>query len=149
MLRGAATVLAVIAAVASAAAQRVPGIGGGPSPNVGPPLILRLDGMVATSREGAAGKGFAVESLGFLKSKTRRWLAVTDARTIGGDNALDGKDVLNAVAPFDPNLIVAGPEALVARVRDAVPGTPLRIDGLVSIGSRTYLLRDVGPPPTD
>ena len=145
MLRLNATIAALLFA-ATAAAQHAPGIQG-PAPNVGPPLILRLDGIIADSKEAAAGKGFAAESLAFSGSETRRWLAVNDARTIGGDNYLDGKDVLNILAPFDPNLLVVGPPDLVARVRDTPAGTPLRLEGLVDTGGRTYLLRSVGPPP--
>ena len=145
MLRPHATIAALLFA-ATAAAQRAPGIQG-PAPNVGPPLILRLDGIIADSKEAAAGKGFAVESLAFSGSATRRWLAVNDARTIGGDNYLDGKDVLNILAPFDPNLLLVGPPDLVARVRDIPAGTPFRLEGLVDTGGRTYLLRSVGPPP--
>jgi hypothetical protein len=144
-MRVGTTIVALLFA-ASAAAQRIPGIQG-PSPNVGPPLILRLDGIIAESREGAVGKGFAIVSLAFSGSETRRWLAAKDARTVGGDNYLDGKDVLNILAPFDPNLLVVGPADLVGRVRDAPAGTPLRIEGLVDTGGRTYLLRSVGPPP--
>jgi hypothetical protein len=148
MLRVLATVVGLFVLVTGAAAQRIPGPHG-PSPNVGPPLILRLDGLVESSREAAAGKGFAVASLAFHGSDTRRWLAVNDARTIGGDHPLDGKDVLNVVAPFDPSFIVTGPEDVVARLRDAAPGTVVRVEGLVTTGSRTYLLRSVGPPPAD
>jgi len=136
------TILALLFAT-SAAAQDIPV----PSPNVGPPLILRLDGIIAASREGAVGKGFAIVSFGFSRSETRRWLAVKDARTVGGDNYLDGKDVLNILAPFDSDLLVVGPAELVGRVRDARAGTALRIEGLVDTGGRTYLLRSVGAPP--
>jgi hypothetical protein len=140
------TIVVVLLFAASVAAQRIPG-GEGPLPNVGPPLILRLDGVVTDSREGASGKGFAVVSFAFARSETRRWFAVKDARTIGGDNYLDGKDVLNILAPFDSNLQVVGPAELVGKVRDAPVGTALRIEGLVDTGGRTYLVRSVAPPP--
>ena len=142
----AGTAIVALLFAASAAAQRGPGIQG-PAPNVGPPLILRLDGLIAESREGAVGKGFSIVSLAFSGDDTRRWLAVKDARTVGGDNYLDGKDVLNILAPFDQSLLVVGPADLVGRVRDASAGKPLRIEGLVDTGGRTYLLRSVGPPP--
>src|SRR5579875_1870952 len=124
---------------AQAAAVVEPGM-----PNVGPPLILRLDGMVAARRERLPG-AFTVVSLGLLdgRREARRWLAVTEARTIGGDNALLGRDVLERVAPLDPNFLVVGPPVLLARLRKAPPGTRLRLEGLVSVMSRTWLLRDV------
>jgi hypothetical protein len=139
-MRSAALALAcVLLAAGRAPAVVEPGM-----PNAGPPLILRLDGVVAAQRARSPGT-FTVVSLGLLggRRQIRRWLAVSEARTIGGDNALLGRDVLERVAPLDPNFLVVGPAALLARVRDAPPGTRLRIEGLVSIMSRTWLLRDV------
>jgi hypothetical protein len=114
-----------------------------PLPQVGPPLILRLEGVLEPSRAATRGVGFTAASLGFRGADVgrQRWLAVTDARTVGGDHPLLGKDVLNAVAPFAPSFYVAGTPELVARVRDLPTGTPVRLEGLVSRGSRTYLLR--------
>lgn len=114
-----------------------------PLPGVGPPLILRLDGVIAPSKAATRGVGFTAVSLGFQGKDVgrERWLAVTDARTVGGDYPLDGKDVLNLLAPFTPTLYLSGPPELAQRVRDLPPGTPVRLEGLVSRGSRTYLLR--------
>ncbi len=62
-------------------------------------------------------------SLAFAgKSAEQRWLGVTKVRTVGGDQVLNGQDVLAAVAPFAPNLFVVGPDDLLARLRDAPPG---------------------------
>ena len=47
------------------------------------------------------------------------------------------------VAPFEPNLLVAGTADVVADMRDAPPGTALRVEGLVEPGSRIYYLRSV------
>jgi hypothetical protein len=127
-----------------ASAQRIPS---GPFPSVGPPLLLRLEGTIEHSAEAARGKGFTVTSLGFLGSDARRWLAVTKARTFGGDQPLDGKDVLALVAPFTPNFLVTGPRPLLDRLLEAPPGTPVRIEGLVDRGSRTYQLRTVEREP--
>jgi hypothetical protein len=142
-MRAAAVVLAVVLAAGQAAAVVEPGM-----PNVGPPLILRLDGIVAAQRERLPGT-FAVVSLGLLGGRrdVRRWLAVTEARTIGGDNALLGRDVIERVAPLEPNFLVVGPPGLLAHLRKAPPGTRLRLEGLVSVMSRTWLLRDVRALP--
>ena len=85
-------------------------------------------------------------SLSFAGSDAQPWLGVTDARTSGSDQPLDGKAVLEQVAPFTPNFLVAGSDDLVGRLRDAKPGTRVRVEGLVERGSRTYQLRrvDVG-----
>ena len=138
MVRRMAVVL--LLACVGALAQLPPS---GPLPNVGPPLLLRLEGVIETTPEAARGKGFTVTSLGFLGSDARRWLAVNRARTVGGDNALDGKDVLALVAPFTPNLLVAGADEVVSRLRDAPPGSEILVEGLVDRGSRTYHLRRV------
>ena len=116
------------------------------APAIGQPLLLQLEGVIADRKSAARAAGFDSVSLGFQRSDARRWLGVTKARTVGGDNPLDGKDVIALVAPFDPNFLVAGPDELVARVRDASPGTALRIEGLVDRGSRILQLRSVDPP---
>ena len=116
-----------------------------PSDRFGPPLILRLKGVVEPTREAARHTdGFAVVSLGFLGdgAPAQRWLGVDDARTLGDDGPL-GKDVLAVVEPFQPNLLVAGPADVVAELRDAPPGTVLDIEGLVDGDSRIYYLRRV------
>jgi hypothetical protein len=138
-MRSAAGALAIVLAAGRALAGVEPGL-----PNVGPPLILRLDGVITAQRERLPGT-FTVVSLGLLggRHEVRRWLAVTTARTIGGDNALLGRDVIERVAPLEPNFLVVGPRALLARVRKAPPGTRLRLEGLVSVMSRTWMLRDV------
>ena len=115
-----------------------------PSDRFGPPLILRLKGVVEPTPEAARHTdGFAVVSLGFLGdgAPAERWLGVDDARTLG-DGPL-GKDVLAVVEPFQPNLLVAGPADVVAELRDAPPGTVLDIEGLVDGDSRIYYLRRV------
>ena len=128
---------------ACAAAQRVPGVAG-PFPG-GPPLLLKLEGVIQTTNAAAQRTGFTVTSLAFAGGRTdeQRWLGVTKARTVGGDQPLDGKDVLAVVAPFTPNFLVVGPKELVARLRDAPPGTAVRVEGLVNRGARTYFLRRV------
>src|SRR2546427_4531350 len=144
MARVPVVALALLATAAGVAAQLGPG-GARPLPNAGPPLLLKLEGVIQPSKAAAKGIGFTVTSFAFLggKNQTERWLGVTKARTVGGDQPLDGKDVLAVVAPFTPNFLVVGPDALVARLRDAPPGTAVRVEGLVNQGSRTYFLRRV------
>jgi hypothetical protein len=124
-----------------------------PLPVPTPPILLRLDGVIYAGADVARGQGFTVVSLGFTGPavEARRWLAAEDARTVGPDTALDGKDVLASVAPFDPDLLVTGPRSLVDSLLAAAPGTKVRTEGLVSRGSRTYYLRSlkVGPDAWD
>ena len=116
---------------------------GPPIVDVRKPLLLRLEGVVSATREAAAESGFTATSLGFLGTTGVSWLGVTDARTVGADQFVLGKDVLNAVAPFTPNLLVAGPPELASRLRGVPPGTRVVIEGLVDRGSRIYHLRRV------
>ena len=140
--RGVRAAAWIIASCWVALAQAGVGGPGPPFPNFGPPLILRLEGVLERSREGARTHGFDVASLGFLGGEDdRRWLGVTEARTIGGDQSVDGKDVLAAVAPFTPNLLITGPRELTDGLRSFPPGTRVVLEGLVDRGARTYYLR--------
>ena len=134
----------LLLAATARADERVPT---GPLPNVPPPLLLQLDGVVAGSRRPAERKGFTAISLAFVGSDARQWIGVNEARTVGGDQPLDGKAVLAQVEPFTPNFLVAGSDELITRLRDATPGTHVRIEGLVERGSRTYQLRRVETEP--
>lgn len=143
-MRWAASLALLLATVARA--QPPP-----PLPSAGPLLILRLDGVLERTREPAAavGSAFTVVSLQLLgEPDDRRYLAVERARTVGGDHPLLGKDVLAALAPFDPNLLVAGSTELVQKLRALPPGR-VRLEGLVDRGSRVYQLREVRTPPGD
>ncbi|MCW5892426.1 MAG: hypothetical protein KIT14_18040 [bacterium] len=118
---------------------------------LGPPLILRLDGVVASGREEAARIGFTTASFGVLGGApdTRVWLGVDDARTVGGDNAVNGKDVLESLAGYQPTFLLAGPKPLVAQVTSLGVGVRVRLEGLVGRRARTFLVRavstDAGP----
>jgi hypothetical protein len=146
VMRARAALVALVVALWSAAAAAQPGV---PPADIRKPLLLQLDGVVSPERPSARQRGFALVSLGFLgeSSKTQRWLDVVDARTLGGDQSLDGKDVLNALAPFTPHLLVAGPQPLVARLLEQPSGTRVVVEGLIDRGSRTYYLRSVETRP--
>ncbi len=108
----------------------------------GQPILLRLEGAISpdAARHGGA---FTLVQIGFLRSEhAPSWLGVTDVRVIGGNDSVLGKDVLDALAPLRPNLLAAGPEALVARLRDAPPGTRVQLEGLLR-WPRMYHLRAV------
>ncbi len=139
------TALVFFAAASVASAQRSGGLG--PLQNAEQPLLLRLEGVIQPTKAAARRSGFTVTSLGFAhaSAEDERWLGVTKVRTVGGDQVLNGQDVLNAVAPFEPNLFVVGPDDLLAKLRDAPPGTAVRVEGIVTRSSRTYFLRRVEP----
>jgi hypothetical protein len=118
-----------------------------PLPRLGPALLLRLDGVLTTDRAAADKAGFTATSFQFLGhgADANRWLGVTDARTVGGDVPADGKDVLDAVAPFTPNFIGSGDEKQLKALLALPSGTAIRIEGLVDRGSRSFLLRSFEP----
>jgi len=105
-------------------------------------VLLRLEGtMQAGTKRGAVG--FTIVSLGLLGSRpATRFLAVEEARTIGGDPGVLGKDVLDAVRPFEPDLLVGGPTALMERLYGAAVGDRITLEGLVKVSSRRYFLRE-------
>jgi hypothetical protein len=72
-----------------------------------------------------------------------RWFAARVARTVGGDQPISGRAVLNALAPFQTSIRVVGSADLVRRFDDAPDGAPMSVEGLVDIESRYYLLRSV------
>jgi hypothetical protein len=126
---------------ASAVVAREP-----PSVVVSPPLVIRFEGSFARDRNEAAAKG--ADAVSMRIGGRDRWFSAMRTRTVGADQTRNGRDVLAALAPLQPNLIVTGDEDLRRRLEEAEVGTPIEVEGLVS-GSRTFLLRDVvvRPPP--
>ena len=112
-----------------------------PRLNVGPPLQLRLEGSFAPDRAHALAGG--LDAIRMSVGGHDRWFAARVARTIGGDQPRSGRDVLNALAPFQTSMRVVGSADLVRRIDDAPEGAPMSVEGLVDIESRTYLLRSV------
>jgi hypothetical protein len=125
----------VLSAAGPARASEIPGI-----PRA-QPLILRLEGRFASDRDAALANGRDVLSIRIADRD--RWLTVDRATTVSGDHPLNGRDVLNLLAPLQPNLIVVGAQSLRDRLTSAPDGEPVRLEGLVDRGSRTLLLRDV------
>jgi hypothetical protein len=87
--------------------------------------------------------GFTVLSLGLLGGhQATRFLAVTDARTVGGNPGVLAKNVLDAVRPYEPDLLVKGPAPLLEKLYAGVAGDRVTLEGLVNVASRTYFLRE-------
>ena len=138
----AAALAATLAAAPVATAQPR-----GAWPNISPPILLQLEGTIHDGAEAARKAGFTMLSVGFYGYDAQRYLGVDDARTVGPETALDGKDVLAEVAPLHPNLLVTGPPAMVRTLLDLPQGKRVRTEGLVMGGSRTYYLRSVEVDP--
>jgi len=69
----------------------------------GRPFCSSSNGVVAGSRRPAERKGFTAVSFAFVGSDAHQWIGVNEARTVGGEQPLDGKAVLEQVEPFTPN----------------------------------------------
>ena len=112
-----------------------------PKLNVGPPLQLRLEGSFAPDRAHALAGGY--DAIRMSIGDRDRWFSARVARTVGGDQPRSGRDVLNALAPFQTSMRVVGSADLVRRIDDAPDGAPMSVEGLVDIESRSYLLRSI------
>jgi hypothetical protein len=130
-----AALLALVIACGTATAGRFP-----PDVSIQPPIVLRLEGTFVADREHARAGG--ADAVGMLLGDDRRWFSARDARTVGGDPAVSARTILNALAPYG-EVMVVGDAALRSRLADAAAGAPIRVDGVIDRGSRTYLLREV------
>ena len=138
MASGAARSASLVALVAYAIVVHASDL---PRLNVGPPLQLRLEGTFAPDREHAVAEG--PDAVRMSIGAHDRWFAARVARTVGGDQPISGRAVLNALAPFQTSIRVVGSADLVRRFDDAPDGAPMSVEGLVDIESRYYLLRSV------
>ena len=119
-----------------------------PWPLIAPPIILRLEGSFHATADAARKEGFAVLSVAFsCQEGVQLWFAVDDARTLGPDMPLSGKDVLGDMAPLWPNLVIAGPPVMVESVVRFPDGARIRMEALVRRGSRISYLQSVAPAP--
>jgi hypothetical protein len=152
MRRWSSMALAMTLAVTVAFAMTARAQPRGLFPSVSPPILLQLEGTVHDAADAARKAGFEVVSLGFYgHADATRYFGVDDARTAGPETPLDGKDVLNEVAPLRPNLLVTGSPHMMQPLLESPDGTRIRMEGLVRVGSRTYYLRslEVNPAPRD
>jgi len=135
---GAARAASLVTLVAIAIAAHASDL---PRLKVGPPLQLRLEGSFAPDREHAVADG--PDAVHMSIGTHDRWFSARVARTVGGDQPVSGRTVLNALAPFGTSLRVVGSADLVRQFDDAPDGAHMSVEGLVDIESRYYLLRSV------
>jgi len=105
----------------------------------GAPYRLRLDGYVGPPPEGRRERADLLIRAG---SKDVRF-QVTQATVLSGN--IKASTIFSRVRPFRPNLLLRGPNELVAKVADAAPGDRLRIVGTWRSGSRNLGLVTVEP----
>jgi hypothetical protein len=118
-----------------------------PDVSIRRPIVLRFEGTFVADQEHARAGGF--DAVAMRLGDDRRWLSARDVRTVGGDPPLNARTILNAIAPYD-ELMVVGDAELRRRVAYAPAGAWIRMDGVIDVAARTYLLRNVvggAPPP--
>jgi hypothetical protein len=120
-------------------------------PPGGRPIVLRITGRLAPTRAAATGTiaALVLEVRG-EPAPVRRWLGVTDARTLPRRDPVAGQDLVQALLPLGGRLRVSGPPALLARLRQAPVGSEVTLEGMGFSGDRNLLLTRVDvtrPPP--
>lgn len=103
-----------------------------------PSLIVRLEGRVVPDAKAANRGGGDGLSLSFPgPGPSVRWLSVTQIAPFGA-NPAERHQLLNALRPRNPSLVIAGPESLVDRARVAPVGARITMEGLLDQGSGKY-----------
>src|SRR5262245_53401524 len=95
---------------------------------------LRMEGYVGAPPEGRKEQADLILRV----DDADRRFQVTKATVLSGDRL--ASDVFDQVAPYKPNFVVRGPKELLARLKDATPGTPLVVTGQVMGRSRDFMV---------
>src|SRR5262249_3104173 len=108
------------------------------------PLILHLQGTMASERAAAARLRFAAGSFAVTGREVDRryWLGVEEVHPLGDYPRL-GKDILDDVRMYDPTFLIVGPPDLVTRFLAILPATRVTLEALTNGTSRTFYLRRV------
>lgn len=112
--------------------------------SVGQPQLFTIEAIAAPDQAAAAKVGYDPLSVGFADGPRGevRWIGVVAARSLDGD-AFQGKQVVENLLPNSPNLLVAGPAPLVAKLRAVPNGSRVVLQGILNPPTRNYLLDKV------
>jgi len=110
--------------------------------------IITMHGTVAADRKAAQKVGYDAISIGFTGAPPDaiRWIGVVKAEAYDGDAFL-GKDILDKVDGYTPNLLASGKSDLVTALRNAPTGSRIAITGVVDEESRSLLVGNVKVTP--
>jgi hypothetical protein len=103
------------------------------------PIMMKLAAHVGPPRPNEV----VVNDLTLRRGDRTIRLQVREAWVLSGD-AL-AQEVLDDVEPYDPNLTVAGPRELLARLESASPDEDLEVVGYIRRGSRLFTLSSIEP----
>jgi hypothetical protein len=108
--------------------------------------VLTIHGTLAADRKAAEKIGYDAISIGFVgaSADTLRWVGVVEADASGGDAFL-GKDILDQLDGYTPNLLASGKAS--AALRNAPTGSRLVVTGIVDESSRNFLVGSVRVVP--
>ena len=110
--------------------------------------IITIHGTVAADRKAAEKIGYDAISIGFVGASpdTLRWVGVVKAEAYDGD-AFMGKDILDKVDGYTPNLLAGGKSDQLATLRNAPVGSRIVLNGIIDESSRILLVGSVKITP--
>lgn len=110
--------------------------------------VLEIHGTVAADEKAADKIGYDAISIGFAGAPpaSLRWIGVVTA--LAGDvDAFRGKEMLDAVDGYTPNLLADGTPDLLTKLREVPAGSRVVVHGLFTVESRVYFLDSVKTVP--
>ena len=110
--------------------------------------VLTIHGTVAADRKAAEKIGYDAILIGFTGAPpdAARWVGVVEAEA-GGVDAFLGKELLDQLDGYSPNLLAAGKPAALAPLRNAATGSRVVLSGVLDPGSRMFLVGNVKVTP--
>lgn len=110
--------------------------------------VLTIHGTVAADRKAAEKTGYDAILIGFTGAPpdAARWLGVVEAEA-GGVDAFLGKELLDQLDGYTPNLLAAGKPSALATLRNAATGSRVVVTGILDPGNRMFLVGNVKVMP--
>lgn len=110
--------------------------------------LLSITGQVAADQKTAEQIGYDSVSVTFAKEPAAKvlWIGVVVATTWNGDAFL-GKQTLDQIQGYTPNLLAQGKPALLSQLQQAPVGSRVVVQGILDTEARTFLLGMVQVTP--
>ena len=110
--------------------------------------LLSITGQVTADQKSAEQVGYDSVSISFSKEPAAKvvWIGVVVATTWNGDAFL-GKQTLDQIQGYTPNLLASGKPALLTQLQQAPVGSRVVVEGILDQESRTFLVGMVHVTP--
>lgn len=110
--------------------------------------VLTIHGTLTADQKAAQKIGYDAISIGFAGQPpdVLRWIGVVKAEAYDGDAFL-GKQYLDRVDGYTPNLLASGKSDLVAKLRSAPTGSRVAVMGIFDEDARNFLVGSVKVTP--